>query len=123
MRILSSTKFPKKSKPGNSSKPRWYCSTGRSPGRYIVSRRKWLMVICLALYIKMTINKFFIFFINIYKKNISLLLPASCRFYPSCSEYSKQAFEKYNFIKAFLLSVYRVLRCNPWNKGGYDPLK
>lgn len=70
----------------------------------------------------MIINKIFIFLLNFYQKKISLLLPATCRFYPSCSEYSKQAFKKYNFIKASFLTVYRVLRCNPWNKGGYDPL-
>ena len=56
-------------------------------------------------------------------KYISVVFPPSCRFYPSCSEYSKQAFEKYNFFKAFFLSIYRILRCNPWNDGGYDPLK
>ncbi|MCD6194674.1 membrane protein insertion efficiency factor YidD [bacterium] len=46
----------------------------------------------------------------------------SCRFYPSCSEYSYQAIEKYGF-KGFFLGVKRVLRCHPFAKGGYDPLK
>lgn len=46
-----------------------------------------------------------------------------CRFYPSCSEYSKQAIEKYGAIKGFFLSIKRILRCNPWGKGGVDELK
>ncbi|MFH1611486.1 MAG: membrane protein insertion efficiency factor YidD [Patescibacteria group bacterium] len=43
-----------------------------------------------------------------------------CRFYPTCSEYSKQAILKYGIIRGGLKGVYRVLRCNPWNKGGID---
>ncbi|HBI38478.1 MAG TPA: membrane protein insertion efficiency factor YidD [Spirochaetia bacterium] len=69
------------------------------------------------------INKIFIVLINFYQRIISKFLPNSCRFYPSCSEYSKQAFIKYNLFKALFLTIYRILRCNPWNKGGYDPLK
>ncbi len=61
--------------------------------------------------------------IKIYQLTISKVTPNTCRFYPSCSEYSFQAFKKYNFIKASYLSSYRILRCNPFNPGGYDPLK
>lgn len=43
-----------------------------------------------------------------------------CRFHPSCSEYADQAFEKYGFFKALSKSVWRVLRCGPWSKGGVD---
>jgi putative membrane protein insertion efficiency factor len=46
-----------------------------------------------------------------------------CRFTPSCSDYSIQALEKYGAIKGGLMAIWRILRCNPWNKGGYDPLK
>ena len=46
----------------------------------------------------------------------------SCIFTPTCSEYAIEAFEKYGFFKGLYLSVKRVLRCNPWSKGGYDPL-
>ncbi|MBU1077190.1 MAG: membrane protein insertion efficiency factor YidD [Spirochaetes bacterium] len=49
--------------------------------------------------------------------------PQSCRFYPSCSMYSMQAFKKYPFIKALFLSIARILRCNPFSQGGFDPLK
>lgn len=46
-----------------------------------------------------------------------------CRFTPSCSEYGVQAIEKHGIIKGGLLTAWRILRCNPWNKGGYDPVK
>lgn len=45
-----------------------------------------------------------------------------CRFYPSCSEYTVQAFRKYGLIRGFIKSVWRILKCNPWNPGGYDPV-
>lgn len=46
-----------------------------------------------------------------------------CRFTPSCSDYGIAALEKYGAIKGGLLTMWRILRCNPWNKGGYDPLQ
>lgn len=46
-----------------------------------------------------------------------------CRFKPACSDYAYLAIEKYGIIKGGRKSLWRVLRCNPWNKGGYDPLK
>ena len=46
-----------------------------------------------------------------------------CRFAPTCSEYSIQSIEKHGLIKGGFLSVWRVMRCNPFNKGGYDPVK
>ncbi len=67
-------------------------------------------------------NLLFIGLISLYRKLISPLLPSVCRFEPSCSQYSLQAFQKYNFFKALGLSAWRVMRCNPFCKGGYDPL-
>lgn len=64
----------------------------------------------------------FIFIIKFYQKVISPLFPPSCRFIPTCSEYSIQALKKYGVIKGSALSLWRILRCNPFNKGGYDPL-
>ena len=61
--------------------------------------------------------------IRVYQRLLSPLLPPSCRFVPSCSEYSYQALQKYGAIKGTALSIWRILRCNPFNKGGYDPLK
>uniref|UniRef100_A0A7C3NHF9 Putative membrane protein insertion efficiency factor n=1 Tax=candidate division WOR-3 bacterium TaxID=2052148 RepID=A0A7C3NHF9_UNCW3 len=68
-------------------------------------------------------NKIVIFFIQIYRKFISPLFPPTCRFTPTCSEYSLQAYKKYNFFKASFLSAKRILRCNPFSKGGEDPLE
>jgi putative membrane protein insertion efficiency factor len=62
-------------------------------------------------------------FIRLYQKIISPFLPPSCRFIPSCSEYTYQALEKYGALKGSILSMWRLLRCNPFNKGGYDPVK
>jgi len=61
--------------------------------------------------------------INFYQKYISPLFPRRCRFYPTCSSYSKQAFEKYGFFKGFFLMVKRLIKCHPFHRGGYDPLK
>ena len=57
-----------------------------------------------------------------YQVFISPFLPHSCRFYPSCSEYACQAFEKYGFGKGILLSCQRVMKCHPFHPGGLDPL-
>ncbi|OGU85559.1 MAG: membrane protein insertion efficiency factor YidD, partial [Ignavibacteria bacterium RBG_16_35_7] len=66
-------------------------------------------------------RKLFILLFRGYKKLISPVLPPSCRFYPTCSEYSIQALEKYGVIKGGAKTIWRILRCNPFNKGGYDP--
>ncbi|MCR5367271.1 MULTISPECIES: membrane protein insertion efficiency factor YidD [Eubacterium] len=68
-------------------------------------------------------NRVCICLIKFYKKNISPLKKhGSCIFYPTCSTYAIQAYSRYNFIKATGLTVWRIVRCNPFNKGGYDPV-
>ncbi len=67
-------------------------------------------------------NSLFVSLIIFYRKNISPIFPPCCRFSPTCSEYSLKAFKKYDAGKAIFLSVSRVLRCNPFFKGGDDPL-
>jgi uncharacterized protein len=57
-----------------------------------------------------------------YKRAISPYLPGACRFTPTCSEYAMEAIRKYGAFKGFGLSVWRLLRCNPFGKGGYDPV-
>jgi putative membrane protein insertion efficiency factor len=47
----------------------------------------------------------------------------ACRFEPSCSHYTEEAVREYGVIKGILLGAWRILRCNPWNKGGFDPVK
>lgn len=61
--------------------------------------------------------------IKFYKKYISPMLPDACRFEPTCSQYALEAYTKYGFFKATGLTLWRILRCNPFCKGGYDPLK
>ena len=60
--------------------------------------------------------------IRFYKREISPMLPPSCRFVPTCSEYAMQAVEKYGAAKGGYLALRRILRCNPFHKGGYDPV-
>ena len=68
-------------------------------------------------------RKIFIFLIKFYQKAISPFLGRRCRFYPTCSEYTKQAVEKYGALKGGTKGIIRILKCNPFSKGGYDPLK
>jgi len=68
-------------------------------------------------------KKVFIFFIKKYQKYISPVFGNNCRYYPSCSEYTKQAIEKYGVPKGIFYGIKRIIRCNPFSKGGYDPLK
>lgn len=69
-------------------------------------------------------KKILIFLIKIYRKYISALKSQpTCRFYPTCSKYSLEAVKKYGAIKGSFLSLKRILRCHPFNKGGYDPLE
>ncbi|MGE4517911.1 MAG: membrane protein insertion efficiency factor YidD [Desulfobacteraceae bacterium] len=67
-------------------------------------------------------KKFFLLLIRFYQLAISPYLGNNCRFYPTCSAYSYQAIEKYGIIKGLFLSVKRILKCNPFHPGGYDPL-
>jgi len=61
--------------------------------------------------------------IRLYQRTLSLALPENtCRFYPSCSHYGYRAIYKYGMLKGGLLAVWRVLRCNPFNAGGHDPV-
>ncbi|MCL4505718.1 MAG: membrane protein insertion efficiency factor YidD [Chloroflexi bacterium] len=60
--------------------------------------------------------------IRVYQMTISRALPPSCRFYPSCSEYTLQAVAKYGVLKGGWLGVKRISRCHPFHPGGYDPV-
>lgn len=74
----------------------------------------------------MTISKIIIFFLKRYKKYLSPVLGVffghACRFTPSCSDYSAQAFEKYGVFKGISLSIKRVAKCNPFSQPAYDPV-
>ena len=72
------------------------------------------------------IKKLLINLIKFYKRFISPIFEGMgihCKYEPTCSEYTKQAIEKYGAIKGLFLGIKRILRCNPFSKGGYDPLK
>lgn len=58
--------------------------------------------------------------IKFYQKCISPLFPAKCKYYPTCSHYAMGAFRKFGFFRGMYLSVWRILRCNPWSLGGID---
>ncbi len=60
--------------------------------------------------------------IRFYQRYISPGLPPSCRFYPTCSQYTYQAVERYGVVKGGWLGIKRIVRCQPWNPGGYDPV-
>lgn len=68
-------------------------------------------------------KKFLIYFISKYQKYISPRIGNNCRFYPTCSEYTKQAIEKYGALKGSFYGIKRIIKCNPFSKGGHDPLK
>lgn len=81
-------------------------------------------------YIDLFLKKALISLIKLYQKTLSFdhgpfksLYPQGfCRFYPSCSQYGVEAVEKYGIIKGSAKALWRIMRCNPWNKGGNDPL-
>ena len=61
--------------------------------------------------------------IQVYRFLVSPLLPPSCRFDPTCSEYALQAFREYGLLEGGVLAFRRILRCHPWGGHGHDPLK
>jgi uncharacterized protein len=61
--------------------------------------------------------------INIYKYLISPLLGNNCRFLPTCSEYTKESIIKFGLVYGVWLGLKRIVKCHPWGKGGYDPIK
>lgn len=78
------------------------------------------------------VKKSALFLIRIYQKTLSLdhglfsfvIYPKKvCRFHPTCSEYTHQAIFKYGILKGCYMGIKRIIRCHPWNEGGYDPVK
>ena len=65
-------------------------------------------------------KKLIIGFIKFYRKRISPLFPPQCKYYPTCSQYAVTAIERFGIFKGGLLAVWRILRCNPFSKGGVD---
>ncbi len=67
-------------------------------------------------------SKVLIFIIRIYQNALSPFFPPSCRFYPTCSHYAVEALETHGFFCGTFLAAKRIIRCNPFNKGGLDPV-
>jgi len=67
------------------------------------------------------VRKTFIFMIKLYRNHLSPLKLRTCRFYPSCSEYSMECIHKFGVFKGMLKSAKRILKCHPFHPGGYDP--
>lgn len=69
------------------------------------------------------IKKLIISLIKFYRKNISPMSPPRCKYLPTCSQYALEAVEKYGVLKGGVKAIWRILRCNPFSKGGFDPVK
>ena len=67
-------------------------------------------------------KKCIIFLIKIYQKTLSPFIGRNCRYTPSCSEYTIEAINEYGTIKGMIMGFARICRCNPFSKGGYDPV-
>lgn len=65
-------------------------------------------------------KKILIFLIELYQNYVAPFLPKSCRFYPTCSNYAKEALIKYGFIKGSIKALIRLSKCHPWHPGGID---
>lgn len=71
---------------------------------------------------KNLLTKFFYFLVRAYQILISPLLPKCCRFEPTCSNYALEAFKKHGPFKGLYLTIKRIIKCNPYHEGGYDPV-
>jgi uncharacterized protein len=69
------------------------------------------------------VRKLFIGLIQIYRRFLSPMLPPTCRYEPSCSLYTVQAIEKYGVLKGLFMGILRVLRCHPFARGAFDPVR
>lgn len=78
-------------------------------------------VLCVRI-IKLALKKIILLLIKFYQVCISPFLGKNCRFYPTCSAYTYEAIEIHGIIKGVYLGVKRILKCHPYNKGGYDPV-
>ena len=72
--------------------------------------------------LEIDMKKLFLFIIKFYRKYISPMRSTKCPYIPSCSEYGMEAIEKYGALKGGALALWRIIRCNPFSKGGYDPV-
>ena len=67
-------------------------------------------------------KKIFMKLIRFYQTDISPHTRPKCKYYPTCSQYTYEAIERFGALKGGFMGLWRILRCNPWSKGGYDPV-
>jgi len=79
-------------------------------------------MVWLARWILWTARRAFILPIRLYQRLISPMLPSSCRYTPSCSEYTAQAIERYGIVRGVIKGAWRIMRCNPFGGSGHDPV-
>ena len=65
----------------------------------------------------------FVLPIRVYQRVVSPFIGQHCKYYPSCSEYAVQAVQRFGILRGIVLAGWRLLRCNPWSSGGYDPVE
>ena len=68
-------------------------------------------------------KRLLLWLIRFYQRALSPHLPAACRYQPTCSQYAVEAVEKHGVLRGLLMAAWRILRCHPFAKGGYDPVK
>jgi hypothetical protein len=76
----------------------------------------------LIIFFKKALQKAFILPIRLYQLIHPYFFHGSCRYYPTCSQYAIEAIQTHGLLKGFYLAVFRILRCNPFSRGGYDPV-
>jgi putative membrane protein insertion efficiency factor len=64
-----------------------------------------------------------ILLVRLYQRLVSPVLPATCKFHPSCSQYAAEALRRYGLVRGSILAGWRLLRCNPWSHGGVDKVE
>jgi putative membrane protein insertion efficiency factor len=68
------------------------------------------------------VKRFLLWLIDYYQRNISPVVPPTCKYTPTCSNYAKEAVETHGALRGSLLAMWRILRCNPFSRGGFDPV-
>jgi uncharacterized protein len=69
------------------------------------------------------VGRLLVLLIRGYQAVVSPLFGQRCKYYPSCSEYAAQAIARFGILRGLVLAVWRLLRCNPWSRGGFDPVE
>lgn len=72
---------------------------------------------------KRTLRELYVLPLRFYQRVVSPFIAPRCRYYPSCSDYAVQAIRRFGILRGLVLAGWRLLRCNPWSRGGFDPVE